>query len=102
MLQKIKICLLIPVLGLVACTDDYTPSPNATGKTIYQEACARCHTAEPETPEMYWTINLKNVNNTYIAHKVNVGSLTMPKFPNIKGKSMRKLREFVLDHSLRK
>ncbi|BCG65935.1 MAG: cytochrome c551 [Methyloprofundus sp.] len=104
MLQKIslRVFLSLATLGIAACSDDYTPKPNVTGKTIYLEACARCHTGKPEAPDMYWTINLKNVNNTYIAHKVNTGSLTMPRFPNIKGADMRKLREFVLTHSLRK
>jgi cytochrome c551 len=104
MLQKIslRIFLSLAILGMVACSDDYTPRPNATGKTIYLEACARCHTAEPGTSDMYWTINVKNANETYVAHKVYTGSLTMPSFPNIKGAEMRKLRKFVLTHSLRK
>lgn len=96
------ICLTSSAIAIVACSDDYTPAPRATAETIYLEACARCHTANPETPEMYWTINLKNVNDTYIAHKVHTGSLAMPRFPNIKGKSMNKLSAFVLAHSLRK
>jgi len=51
---------------------------------------------------MYWSINPKNINTRYIAHKVNAGSLTMPNFPNIQGESMLKLTEFVLQHNLKK
>jgi len=47
----------------------------------------------------YWSINPKNINARYIAHKVNAGSLTMPAFPNIQGESMRKLSEYVLQHN---
>jgi len=50
----------------------------------------------------YWSINSKNINARYIAHKVNTGSLTMPAFPNIQGESMRKLSEYVLQHNLKK
>jgi len=104
MWHKIKLILLMGLAAVViaACSDEYTPPPHATAKTIYLEACARCHTENPESPETYWTINRKNINETYIAHKVHTGSLTMPNFPNIKGKSMAKLSTFVLTHSLRK
>ncbi len=98
----IKLSLLGLMLVMIGCTDDYTPPMNATGKTIYLEACARCHTGEDGAEDMYWTINLKNVNEKYIAYKVNVGSLTMPAFPNITKANMQKLTAFVLEHSLRK
>ncbi|MBE0469429.1 MAG: cytochrome c [Methyloprofundus sp.] len=97
-----QLSLLILTLSLVACSDDYTPRPTSSGKTIYLEACARCHSGEPENPKMYyWSINPKNINARYIAYKVNAGSLTMPNFPNIQGESMRKLSEYVLQHNLK-
>lgn len=101
MWHKIRLILLtgLATVVLVACSDDYTPDPRASAETIYLEACARCHTAKPESPEMYWTVNHKNANETYIAHKVHAGSLTMPSFPNIKEKSMQRLSQFVLAHS---
>ncbi len=104
MLWKISIRALLSLaaFSLAACSDDYTPKANATGKRIYLEACATCHAAEPGTTDMYWTIDVKNANATYVAHKVHTGSLTMPSFPNIKGAKMRQLGEFVLSHSLRK
>ena len=46
-------------------------------------------------------MHCKNVNSTYVAHKVHAGSPMMPKFPNIKGKKMRALSDYVLDHGLR-
>jgi len=99
---KTKLSLLGFALTMTGCTDDYTPPANATGRTIYLEACARCHTGEKGAEDMYWTINLKNDNEKYIAYKVNVGGLTMPAFPNITKANMRKLTAFVLEHSLRK
>ncbi|MCF7970071.1 MAG: cytochrome c [Methylococcaceae bacterium] len=102
-MQRKKLSLFILILSLTACSDDYTPRPTSSAKTIYLEACADCHSGEPENPEMYyWSINPKNINARYIAHKVNAGSLTMPGFPNIQGESMRKLSEYVLQHNLKK
>ncbi len=102
-MQYKKLSLLIFTLSLAACSDDYTPRGSSPGRTIYLEACARCHSGEPENPKIYyWSINPKNINARYIAHKVNAGSLTMPAFPNIQGESMRKLGEFVLQHNLEK
>lgn len=98
-----KLSLWVLTLGLVACSDDYTPRESSPAKTIYLEACARCHAGEPENPKRYyWSINSKNINAKYIAHKVNAGGLTMPSFPNIQGESMRKLTEYVLLHNLKK
>ncbi len=101
-MQHKKLSLLIFTLSLAACSDDYTPRESSSGKTIYLEACARCHSGEPENPQMYWSINPKNINARYIAYKVNVGSLTMPNFPNIRGESMNKLSAYVLQHNLKK
>jgi len=95
-----KLSFLALLLSLTACSDDYVPRATSPGRTIYLEACARCHSGEPENPKMYyWSINPKNINARYIAHKVNAGSLTMPAFPNIQGESMRKLSEYVLQHN---
>jgi len=102
-MQHKKLSLLALSLSLLACSDDYTPRPSSSAKTIYLEACARCHSGETENPAMYyWSINPKNINTRYIAYKVNTGSLTMPSFPNIQGESMNNLSEFVLQHNLKK
>ena len=94
--------LMVMSLALIAtgCTRDYTPESVATGETIFQQACAECHQAKDKSaPNFFFTLNDKNANPTYIAYKVHTGSLMMPKFPNIKGKKMRALSEYVLEHS---
>ncbi len=102
-MQHKKLILWTFILGLVACSNDYTPRESSPARTIYLEACAGCHSGEPENPKIYyWSIHPKNINVKYIAHKVNAGGLTMPSFPNIKGESMRKLTEYVLLHNLKK
>jgi len=102
-MQRKNLSLIILSLSLGSCSDDYTPRESSSGKTIYLEACASCHSGESANPKLYyWSINSKNINARYIAHKVNAGSLTMPSFPSIQGKSMRKLSEFVLQHNLKK
>lgn len=82
---------------LNACSRDYTPDPKATGEEIYQAACAECHQAD-EQGAMF-TIDPKNANPTYIAHKIRSGSVMMPKFPNISASDINKLSAFVLAHS---
>ena len=98
---------LLTVLSLTlisaGCSRDYTPETSATGAAIFQQACAECHQAEDKNaPDFFFTLNDKNANPTYIAHKVHTGSILMPKYPNIKGKKMRALSEYVLEHSTRK
>jgi mono/diheme cytochrome c family protein len=98
-----KALLLIGLMLLTpACSRDYTPKPSETAEQIFQAACAECHAAEnPDAPNMIFTLDSNNANSTYIAHKVHSGSFMMPKFPNIKGKKMSRLSDYVLDHSLR-
>ena len=100
--NKIILSAFYSSLILMGCSEDYTPEANADGEAIYQAACAECHSAvSEETPEMFFTIDEKNFNKNYVEFKVHNGSFMMPKFPNIKGKKMRRLGEYVLDHSLR-
>ena len=87
---------------VAGCTRDYTPESSATGEAIYKAACSECHQAEdPKSPDIYFTLNSKNANANYIAHRVHTGTFMMPKFPNIKGSKMRALSSYVLDHSTR-
>ena len=100
--KKIMRAILSVAVVAAGCTRDYTPESSATGEAIFKAACAECHQAEdPDSPEMYFTLNSKNANPTFVAHKVHTGSFMMPKFPNIKGSKMRALSTYVLDHSLR-
>jgi cytochrome c551 len=84
------------------CSDDYTPAADADGEAIFIAACVKCHALGDDKPgNMFFTLNQKNANKTYVAHKVHSGSISMPKFPNIQGRKMDLLSEFVLDHSMR-
>ena len=102
-MYKIRfISILVLSVTATGCSRDYTPEASDNGEAIYKAACAECHQAEDKNaPEMFFTLDSKIANAKYIAHKVNSGSLMMPKFPNIKGSKMRSLSEYVLDHSLR-
>lgn len=98
-----KIITMIATAALLsACSRDYTPAPTATGATIFKEACEECHQPkDPQVPYIIFSLHAKNINARYITHKVQGGSLLMPKFPNITGAKMRSLAEFVLNHSSR-
>lgn len=96
-----KIIAMIAATALLpACSRDYTPTQTASGETIFKEACAECHQAkDPQTPNIIFSFHANNANERYITHKVQGGSLMMPKFPNITGAKMRSLAEYVLNHS---
>lgn len=100
-MSKINFLILFGLgLGITGCTRDYEPKTNADGKAIFKAACAECHKAEDSNqPEIFFTLDEKNANPTYIAHKVHSGSIMMPKFPNIKKTKMRMLSKYVLEHS---
>jgi mono/diheme cytochrome c family protein len=92
--------LVSSIVLLAACSNDYAPDKSATGKEIYQDACAGCHTGESADPSKYWTINKKNANKGYVTYKVKNGSLTMPKFTKINIDDLEKISKFVLKHSI--
>ena len=88
---------------LYGCSNEYTPPTDADGEAIFKTVCVECHSLSDDRPgNMFFTLNQKNANKTYIAHKVHSGSISMPKFPNIQGRKLELLSEFVLDHSTRK
>lgn len=71
-------------------------------KLFMLQSAAECHAAEnANSPEVFFTLDSKNANPTYVAHKVHGGSIMMAKFPNIKGSKMRALSQYVVDHSFR-
>ncbi len=97
----IKFTLVSTFFLLAACSRDYAPTSSATGETIFKEACAECHQPkDPTIPQVVFSLNEKNANERYITHKVQGGSLMMPKFPNITGSKMRSLSTYVLNHSV--
>lgn len=99
----IKILLVSAFFLLAACSRDYTPASSAIGESIFKEACAECHQPkDPAVPQVVFSLNEKNANERYITHKVQGGSLMMPKFPNITGSKMRSLSTYVLNHSVAK
>lgn len=98
-----KTLLVSVVFLLSACSRDYTPASSASGETIFKEACAECHQPkDPAAPQIIFSLHENNANERYITHKVQGGSLMMPKFPNITGAKMRSLSTYVLNHSVTK
>ena len=94
---------IVSLLALGGCSSDYTPAADADGEAIFQAACVECHSPGDDMPaNMYFSLEQKNANPTYIAYKIHGGGITMPKVPNIKGRKLDRLVEYVLDHSLRK
>lgn len=76
---------------------------DSDGEAIFQAACVECHSPGDDMPaNMYFSLKQENTNPTYIAYKSHGGGITMPKFPNIRGRKLDRLVEYVLDHSLRK
>lgn len=101
--NKLMLLASCSMVLLSGCTNDYTPPADADGEAIFNAVCVECHALGDDRPgNMFFTLNQKNANNIYIAHKVHSGSISMPKFPNIQGRKMELLSEFVLDHGMRK
>lgn len=96
-----KVSVLTVMVMLSACSSDYQPAASANGETIFKEVCAECHQPEnPAVPQVIFTLHAKIANPTYITHKVQGGSLLMPKFKKITGSKMRSLAEYVLNHTV--
>ncbi len=97
-----KKLLIIPLIALVgACSNYYVVPAGASSNRIFQEACSGCHKAK-ESPEIFFTIKTQNRNIAAISSKISGGSLIMPAFPNISGRELRAVSEFVLNHSIEK
>mgnify|MGYP002395330191 CR=1 FL=1 len=92
------LAIVASTLTLGACSsDEYTPSPGADPKSMFQTACMSCHVAT----ESGKVIALSSENNTpeAVAIKISNGSMSMPKFPNIKGAELEALSEWVVENS---
>lgn len=84
-----------------ACSRNYTPTTDANGEKIFQEACAECHKADNKNaPGMIFALPPANANMEFIAKRLQTGSLKMPKFPNISGDKLQQLSDYVLNHNL--
>ena len=100
MQRRIALLMTTLLTLLAACSRSYTPNTEATGRDIFLEACAECHKAEnKDLPGMIFALSTPKANLAYITYKVHEGSLTMPKFPNIRDTQLQTLSDYVLSHS---
>lgn len=100
--KKTAFALLALSTVLTACKNDYTPAAEASGEDIFKAACADCHKADQSKPKIYFGLAAENANLAAVSDKINNGSLTMPKFPNITGDKLTAISQFVLDHNAKK
>jgi mono/diheme cytochrome c family protein len=99
--QLLKMILMLSSFALYACTNEYAPQRGDDGAAIFQAACAECHQPLAESmPDMIFELHKKNTNVNYIEFKIYSGGITMPKFPNIRGKKLKRLADYVLAHNL--
>jgi len=96
----LKAPLSIAAITLIttACSgsNDFTPSPEMSGKEIFAAACVECHAPVGEFL-MEISADMKDVDK--VANQVLSGSLMMPSFPNLQGQSAMKLAKYVVDNS---
>lgn len=97
----LSVVLLGCVLGvLLGCarSNDYTPSPGATGETMFKEACVQCHTPVKGNV-MILKPEVANVD--VIMERIKNGKgIGMPAFPNLAEDSAKSLAEYVLENSV--
>ena len=96
----LKISTTISAIALVtvgcAGSNDFTPSPEMSGKEIFAAACVECHAPFGEFI-MEISADMKDADK--IANQVLSGSLMMPSFPNLQGQSAMKLAKYVVENS---
>jgi mono/diheme cytochrome c family protein len=97
-LNKILV-VAVPALLLTACSSHYVVPEGAASNQIFQEACSSCHKGK-EFPENYFKISANNRNIGAISHKIGHGGLMMPAYPNITGRTLHELSQYVLNHSV--
>lgn len=91
-------CVLGVLLGGCTRSNDYMPSPGATGEKIFKEACVQCHTPVSGSV-MILRSEIANVEA--ITERIKNGKgIRMPSFPNLSGDSARDLAEYVLENSV--
>ena len=95
--MALRFSILLIMTLLVACSREYAPDNNASGEDIYKAACLQCH--KPAHNGSIFMLKAEKANKAYIGAKVQYGSLLMPSFPNITGKSLDKLSNFALEQS---
>ncbi|NOR51310.1 MAG: hypothetical protein GQ470_01700 [Gammaproteobacteria bacterium] len=97
--KNLLIILFSSLLG--ACSSAYIIPDGASSNQVFQEACSGCHKVK-ESPEIFFKIKAQNRNISTISNKISGGSLIMPGFPNIRGRELQGLSEYVLSHSIEK
>lgn len=89
--------LMLFALGGCIRSNDYMPSPEATGEKIFKEACVQCHT--PVSGNVM-VLKPEMAHADAIIERVKSGKgIRMPAFPNLTGDSAQRLAEYVLENS---
>lgn len=100
-MKKTGLFASISLLTLTACSgsNDFSPTPEMSGKDIFEKTCVECHAP---VGEFVMAISADMRDADKIANKVLSGSMMMPSFPNIQGASAKVLSEYVLENSTQK
>lgn len=95
---KNAIYLITIALLTTACSgsNEFSPTPEMSGKEIFATACVECHSPVGESV-MEISADMKDADK--VANQVLSGSFMMPSFPNIQGESARKLAKYVVENS---
>jgi len=95
---KNAIYLTSIALLTTACSgsNEFSPTPEMSGKDIFAAACVECHKPVGESV-MEISADMKDADK--VANRVLSGSLMMPSFPNIQGESAQKLAKYVVENS---
>jgi len=101
-MKKLLLLTASAALLLSGCSNDYTPTANATGEDIFKGACMECHDAVEGKENIFYEIAGDKRNADFFADKISSGSLIMPKFPNISGDKLKAVSQYALEHSIDK
>ena len=97
-MKKTYLALTVAALAMAGCSkpNNYTPAAGASGADIFKAACFECHKIENGK---IFELAADKASAEAIAKKVTEGGKIMSSFPNIKGKELKALSQYVIDNS---
>jgi len=98
MMRISALIILACAVTLTACkSEDYAPGADTDPKAMFEAACLGCHVPTDSGKAM--ALSAARNNPEAVAAKIGSGSMSMPKFPNIKGAELKALSTWVVANS---
>ncbi len=84
-------------MQLIDPIEDRTRPLSSEGRTVFEEACARCHGPGGEGKGGSPRLRGRGLGPAYVRKMVRGGYRAMPRFPNIRGEALLNIARYVGD-----